>query len=358
MAVNRDGALHAMASTDKVMIETPSFEVVKELNIGLGLVAFSPAGDVLFVASLTGHRLYAYDTTSWNELYIPPGGVSFASDPYGLIASADGQTAFILANSVMAFDVNGGSTFFGSPVTLEAEVSAVDPLAGAPGGTVAFVDGDTETILGYGTIEDGTAHLTTADLPAGTDSLRADYQGDELFAPARSDSKTMRVYLGTPPTVILDIQATDKADVYVSYDGVNVDDGTVTLYDGDVAVGTADVNGGVASFDLNLQAGEHSLLAKFNGTENYSPGTSTQKTVLAPRPSALSLVQSSTSSVYGKKVTFTATVSGHAASDAGFAVFYEGNVSLTSAVVDASGNAVATIESLSAKLIPHDLTCG
>ena len=54
----------------------------------------------------------------------------------------------------------------------------------APTGTVVFKNGS--TVLGLGTLVGGTAQLTTAKLPPGTNSLTATYNADTLNAKSTS----------------------------------------------------------------------------------------------------------------------------------------------------------------------------
>ena len=68
----------------------------------------------------------------------------------------------------------------GQLVTLTATVS---PSAAT--GQVSFLDGT--TVLGVGTLVNGTATFTTSLLMVGSQSLRAYYGGDAITAPARRD---------------------------------------------------------------------------------------------------------------------------------------------------------------------------
>lgn len=63
----------------------------------------------------------------------------------------------------------------GDAVTLTASVSAVDPLAGTPTGTVVFKEG--HTILGSAALVDGQAAFTTSSLPAGPHGITALFSG-------------------------------------------------------------------------------------------------------------------------------------------------------------------------------------
>lgn len=73
----------------------------------------------------------------------------------------------------------------GQSVTLTATVTAVAPGAGAPSGTVTFLDGT--TTLGTGTLNSaGTAAFSTSSLSSGSHSLTASYGGDVNFTASTS----------------------------------------------------------------------------------------------------------------------------------------------------------------------------
>jgi len=72
----------------------------------------------------------------------------------------------------------------GEAVTLTATVAVVAPGTGTAGGSVAFYSND--TLLGIVPLTNGTATLTTSNLPVGSSILLADYLGDNVNAPSTS----------------------------------------------------------------------------------------------------------------------------------------------------------------------------
>lgn len=83
----------------------------------------------------------------------------------------------------------------GRPVDLVATVAGGDP----PTGTVTFTSGS--TTLGTADLDDtGQASLSTAKLPAGTDTVSAAYSGDGTFAASTSKPLTVTVAAAPTPT--------------------------------------------------------------------------------------------------------------------------------------------------------------
>src|ERR1035441_5139474 len=85
-------------------------------------------------------------------------------------------------------------SIFMQPVTFTATVTSG---SGTPTGTVLFKQGG--TLLGSGTLSvGGTATFTKADLPVGTSSIAAYYQGDPNFAISNSAVLNQKVYTSAP----------------------------------------------------------------------------------------------------------------------------------------------------------------
>jgi uncharacterized repeat protein (TIGR01451 family) len=95
------------------------------------------------------------------------------------VFAAVAQTpAVALSPSSVTLTASPNPSTYGQPVVLTASVTA-----GATG-KVTFYDG--VTVLGGGTISQGTASLSTIALPSGVRSLHAYYQGDGGYAPTSS----------------------------------------------------------------------------------------------------------------------------------------------------------------------------
>ena len=125
--------------------------------------------------------------------------------------------------------------------------------------------------------------------------------------------------------------------------------GTVTFIDGSVAMGSAPLNGSAqASFTISsLIVGSHSITAVYAGSASFGSSTSAAITQTVNRAaSTTALTSSANPSALGQAVTLTATVSGAGGVPTGAVAFVEGNTSLTTRALNASGQATFTTSSL------------
>ncbi|HZQ41699.1 MAG TPA: Ig-like domain repeat protein [Acidobacteriaceae bacterium] len=195
------------------------------------------------------------------------------------------------------------------------------------------------------------------DCPA---NVFAPITGEIVPGPAQIDP-------GTKPTIQVQVLTT-KAVPYQTYLASLASNpnaslalapptGTVTVYDGAVAVGSATLPGTSSSGMQNvsvqleqpLSAGTHTLTAQYSGDANYPAFTFGNYAVSVGRgdTSNTSLSVSATSVMAGDPVTLTAYVGGHGHSTpAGTVQFTAGDVNLGSAPTNAQGSATVTTSSL------------
>ncbi len=113
-----------------------------------------------------------------------------ATDNCGALTNSPFNLTVNNRNSATQLAVSAGPYFLGQDVTLTATVTATG--AGAPTGTVTFLDGT--TALGTGTLNaNGLATLTTSALLAGTHKLTAVYAGNANYAPSTSAEVTILI---------------------------------------------------------------------------------------------------------------------------------------------------------------------
>ncbi len=209
-----------------------------------------PAGQPIVTATATGPFSNTSEFSQWNTTAT---ALSAAPNP-----SAQGQA-----------------------VTFTATVTALEPGAGVPAGTVTFLDGttalDTETLNGS-----GQAAFTTSGLAVGNHPITAVYSGD--LAGSTSPAVTQVVaQFGTPAQLAFVAQPTDTTagQAIDSPGGVRVavedafgnvvagDSSTVTLtlssgtFEGGSATVSAPASGGVATFSGLVidAAGTYTLFA-------------------------------------------------------------------------------------------------
>jgi len=107
------------------------------------------------------------------------------------------------ANSATALVSSQNPSSQGSNVTFTAAVTPVAPAATTPTGNVQFYTNG----VAWGspeTLTNGAAGLSTADLPAGTNSVSCSYLGDSnYFGSSNSLAQVVRVVPNTPVTIVI-----------------------------------------------------------------------------------------------------------------------------------------------------------
>jgi hypothetical protein len=195
-----------------------------------------------------------------------------------LLNQGDGTlSAPVATATALSADVNPAAV--GQTVNLTAMVTRA---AGIPTGTVTFMDGS--TVLGTATLDGtGTASLPVAFPTAGDHALTAVYRGQGSSTASTSDILTETVTPAATAVALSPSVDTGVAGVPVDFavtvspvaPGAGTPTGTVTLVDGDTALGTAqlDANGQVV-FTFALDAGVHHLTVAYGGDDNFQPSIS------------------------------------------------------------------------------------
>ena len=135
--------------------------------------------------------------------------------------------------------------------------------------------------------------------------------------------------------------------------------GNVQFKDGNQAIGTATLSGGVATLTRsNLAAGEHSITAVYVGNSNFDTSTSPVLTQTVNKAStATSITSSANPSVFGQSVIFTATVNvvgPGAGGPTGNVQFFDGATLLSTQPLGAGGRARLTTSALTSGI--HNIT--
>jgi hypothetical protein len=243
---------------------------------------------------------------------------------------------------------SGTPSVYGQPVTFTATVSG----SGTPTGEVVFEDGN--TILGKETLSGGVATFTTSTLSVGSHSITAVYCGDPSDSGSKSNTVTQVVNKDSTTTTLATSispsvygqSVTFTATVSISSPGAGTPTGTVTFYDGSTKLGTGTLSGSVATLATSaLPVGSDSITAKYGGDTNDLCSTSVAVTQVVDKDSTSTTLASTTPSVYGQSVTFTATVgvnSPGAGTPTGTVTFYDGNTELGTGTLNSSGMATFT----------------
>jgi hypothetical protein len=253
----------------------------------------------------------------------------------------------------------------GQAITFTATVSS---SAGAPpnGEIVTFYNGT--AVLGTAPLSGGTASLTTSSLPVGTFTITASYAGDANFAASTSPGLRQVVNSTSKSATSTAISSSLNPSVYgqpitftatlTSIGGIPTNGETVTFYNGLYVLGTAPMTKGIASLTISsLQSGIFTISAAYLGDANFTGSTSPvlQQVVdsKGQSPTTTALTSSLNPSIYGQKVTWTATVkTSGSTTPTGKVNFNWSSYSLGTATLNSSGVATLTLSGLSADAYP------
>jgi hypothetical protein len=181
-------------------------------------------------------------------------------------------------------------------------MASVVPLGAT--GTVSFFDGSSS--LGTASLVGGFAVMTVKALTAGYHALSATYGGDTDYGPTLFPILNLTVNpapLATT-TMLSAGSASPVAGQSVTLTATvtpSAATGTVTLQDGQIAIGSAPLSGGSASFSVStLAAGNHTLTAAYGGDAGDAPSISgpLMLTVSPAAPPSLTWVPGSTVKLY------------------------------------------------------------
>jgi hypothetical protein len=219
---------------------------------------------------------------------------------------------------------------FGQNVTFKAKVSS---QSGTPTGSVSFYDGAAS--LGSASLVGDSAEVSTANLTAGTHTIKCVYSGDSNFDPD-SVSIVQTVNQATPVVTLASSlnpstfgqNVTFKAKV----DNANhTPTGTVSFYDGAASLGSASLVGdSVAVSTANLAAGSHTVKAVYSGDSNFNPDSASIVQSVNQASPTVTLASSLNPSTFGQNVTFKAKVGNASHTPTGSVSFYDGATSMGS----------------------------
>ncbi len=222
------------------------------------------------------------------------------------------------------------------PVTLTATFTVANGrISQIVGESVTFRTGS--VVVGSGVIQsNGTAALTTANLPFGPQRIAATLERTDVANKAVSTALPLVMKHGTAVTVshsqvgkvsTITLRVVPSSGLAASLVGQ-----TVTLLDGTKRLANVKLNAsGVGTFTTSaLALGSHQLTANYAGTAAFHPSTTTQS-VRVRKLSTVVVKAQYTSAPPGHSVIFTATVTGPKGTPTGTVTF------------TVNGRAVATV---------------
>ena len=247
-------------------------------------------------------------------------------------------------------------------VTFTAAVSS--QYGGAATGTVTFMAGAQS--MGSTALSRNVAALTTSFATAGTYSITAQYNGDSNNTGSTSGALSEKIIASTTTMLISSLnpsvvgQAVTFVATVSSSAGAPPNGETITFKNGSTVLGTGMLSSGMASLTTSsLSAGVYTITASYPGDANFAASTSPElrQVVNSTTKSmtATTLVSSLNPSVYGQKVTWTATVtSSGSVTPTGKVRFTWSGYTVGSATLNSSG--VATLSRSNLNADPYPLT--
>jgi sugar lactone lactonase YvrE len=247
-----------------------------------------------------------------------------------------------------------------NPATVGTSVTitftAIAPT-GTPTGSVVFYDG--ATTLGHATLSSGSASISTTSLAVGTHSLTATYSGDASNTAGSSNAYSEVIQALTTLTQLSTSNPNVPVGTAITFtatvgNGSTPPTGTVTFKDGSSTLGSGTLNAsGVATLTVStLAPGVHSIVAVYGGDSQNGTSQSAALSETVTQIATTTTLAANTNPINaGATLQLTASVSASAGSTGGAiggnVTFSEGATTLGAVAVDANGNAVLNLSTLS-----------
>jgi len=296
-----------------------------------GTITFQDGSTTLGTASISGNA--ASLTTS--SLAAGTHSISSAYGGNSNFTGSNSNTVSQVVNKATTTTTLASSTnpsVSGTAVTFTAAVSSP---AGAPTGSVQFLNGS--TLLATVTIASGSAKYTTSTLAPGANSMTAVYLGDSRNNGSTSSTVNQFVIATTTTALTSSVnpsaygQSITFTATVTSSIGAPPNGENVTFKQGSTVLGTGALSGGVATFSTSaLTVGTKSVTAAYAGDTSFAASTSSAVSQVVNKASTTaSLVSSLNPSVSGQNVTFTVTVAPqYSGTPTGSVVFKDGTTTL------------------------------
>jgi sugar lactone lactonase YvrE len=262
------------------------------------------------------------------------------------------------ATASLTSNVNPSSS--GQNVVFTARINGVGSQVAT--GTVSFNNG-AALIANVALDINGVATIQLSSLAVGSHTISASYSGDANYAPL---SATMMQLVQSSST-ITSLSSSANPSIFgtplslsaaVTTSG-GIATGTVTFSDGGVALGTSQLGAnGVATLTLNtLVTGSHAIVASYSGSSTSNPSTSNTLLLSVQQLTQLTVTSDANPTLTLIPIQLSAVISNSGGgSSTGSVTFSDGSTKLGSAPLNANGQAVLNLTSLSAGNHPLQAT--
>jgi hypothetical protein len=219
---------------------------------------------------------------------------------------------------------------------------------------------DSTTVLGTGALAasgsgpaTATVIVPVSTLGTGSHNVTAVYGGDTNYIGSTSSAVSQSIVLATSSMVLSASATTAIATKPLTFTATltstgGTPTGSVTFMDGASAIGTGNVNNGIATITTTaLTVGTHTITSVYQGDTNDSAATSNALTItIKAATTAVALTPSQNPTNFGQSLTLTAAVSGNGGTPTGSVTFADGNNNVQTVPVNASGVATYTTSTL------------
>ena len=278
-------------------------------SVATGAVTFYDGGSSIGTGTLSG------GVATYTVSAIAAGTHSYTAT-YGGNSSYNASTSSAVTVATLTASTTSLSASSTTPGALSSVTLTATMSPSAATGTVTFLDGG--VTIGTGTLSGGVATYTVSAIPGGSHSYTATYGGNASYATSTSSVVTVTAQALATTTALTASSTTPLAGSSITLTATmspSAATGTVTFYDGGVAIGTGTLSGGVATYTVSaIAGGSHSYTATYGGSANYATSTSSAVAVTAQATATTTaLSASNTSPAAGASVTLTATMTPSAA---------------------------------------------
>jgi hypothetical protein len=299
LTISKGGTTTTLAFSGGALVATVAANA-PAVGVPTGTVQFLNGTSVAGSAPLVGGTA---------KLSLPAGSYTAVYSGDGNFNGSTSTAALVFnpATSSLSLTSSTNPSALGQSVTFTATVRTTDgpPSAGAPTGTVQFLDGT--KLLGTGNVSGGQATYTTSALSGGSHNIVAQYSGDPTWPAGTANYRqtvnaavTMSVtaspaspVFGQAVTLTVNVGAANVPAGFTAPTGqVDFSLQSPTLFGASTPLGTATLASGAGAVNIGtLPVGTQTITAQYSGDSTWTPA-SRQVTVTvlgAPTVTAVSL---------------------------------------------------------------------